>query len=171
MQDEVRSTILAVDFFTRSHRLSGSVDVRSRRLADQLEDRTTSFIELEDVYVSHIEHPAGIVASHASSILRKDSVLAAVVAREEDGLSRSYTYGSYRGTHLQSAFLILSPFEIQGHLRLWAKRDLRSVLTSGELFLPVLDGCVRHSRRRDVEFTGGVILVNRARIEAIWEEG
>jgi hypothetical protein len=102
--------------------------------------------------------------------MRKESILVAVVAREEDGLPRSYSYGSYLGTHLQRAFLIVSAFEIQGHLRLWAKRDLRSVLTSGDLYLPVLDGRMRYPMRPDVEFTGGVILVNRVGVEAIWEE-
>jgi hypothetical protein len=171
MRDEMRSTMLMVDFFTRYHRISGSVDVRSRKLADQLEDRTTSFLELEDAYVSLVERPADIVVSNASSILRKESILAAVVAREEDGLPRSYSYGSYLGARLQSVFLTLSAFEVQGHLRLVGKRGLRSVLTSGDLFVPVLDGHMRYAMRRDVEFTGGVILINRARIEAIWENG
>ena len=168
MQDETRSTMLMVDFFTRYHRISGSVDVRSRKLADQPLDRTTSFLELQDAYVSCVEHPADIVASHATAILRKESILAAVVAREEDGLPRTYSYGSYLSTHSQSVFLIVPAFEIRGYLRLWAKRDLRSVLTSGDVFVPVLDGHMRYTQRRDVEFTGGVILVNRASIEALW---
>jgi hypothetical protein len=171
MQREGRATYLMVDFFTRCYRISGSVDVSSRKLADQLEDRTTSFLDLRDGYVSRVEHPADIVANHASSVLRKESILAAVVAREEDGLSRSYSYGSYLGAHLQRAFLVVSAFEIQGHLRLAAKRDLRSVLTSGDLFVPVLDGQMRYSMRRDIEFSGGVILVNRASVEVIWAEG
>jgi hypothetical protein len=170
MQREVRAANLMVDFFTRYHRISGSVDVHSRKLADQLEDRTTSFLELEDVYISRVQHPADIVVNHATSILRKESIHAAIVAREEDGLLRSDSYGSYLGTHLQRAYFIVSAFEIQGYLRLRSKRDLRSVLSSGDLFVPVVDGHMRYSVRRDVEFTG-VILVNRARVDAIWEEG
>jgi hypothetical protein len=158
------------DFFTQSYRISGSVGVVSRRLADRLEDRTTSFLELEDAYISNTEHPADIVASHATAILRKERIIAAVVPREEDGLSRKYTYGSYLGAHVQKAYLIVPAFEIQGYIRLSGKRDLRAMLASGDRFLPVVDGEMKFSIRPDITFTGGVILVNRARVQALWKE-
>jgi hypothetical protein len=157
------------DFFTQSYRISGSVDVISRKLADRLEDRTTSFLQLEEAYISNVEHPADIVASHATSILHKEKIIAVVVSREEDGLSRQYTYGSYLGSHVQRAYLIVPAFQIQGYLRLSGKRDVRALLTSGDRFLPVLDGEMRFSVRPDITFTGGVILVNRAHIEALWK--
>ena len=171
MLESVRPTILMVDFFTRYHRISGGVDVHSRKLADQLEDRTTDFLELEGAYISRVEHPGDIIASHTVSVLRKENILVAVVVREEDGLTSGESYGSYLGPHLQRAFLIVSDFEVQGHLRLWGKRHLRSVLTSGKMFVTVLDGQMRYSARPDVEFTGAVILVNRTRVEAIWKDG
>ncbi|MGD2145062.1 MAG: hypothetical protein PVH41_00035 [Anaerolineae bacterium] len=171
MRDGVSPNVLMVDFFTRYHRISGSVDVRSRRLADQLEDRTTDFIELEDAYVSRVEYPGDIIASQAVSVLRKETILVAVVAREEDGLTTSQSYGSYLGPHFQTAFLIVSDFEVQGYLRLWGKRHLRSVLTSGKMFVTVQDGTMRYSGHPEVEFTGAIILVNRTRVEAIWQDG
>jgi len=171
MRDSVHPTVLMVDFFTRYHRISGGVDVRSRKLADQLEDRTTDFLELEGAYISRVEHPGDIIASHTVSVLRKENVLVAVVAREEDGLTSGESYGSYLGPHFQTAFLIVSDFEVQGRLRLWGKRHLRSVLTSGKMFVTVQDGTMRYSGHPEVEFTGAIILVNRARVEAIWKDG
>lgn len=170
MRDRSHTTRLVADFFSQSYRISGSLDVSSRKLADRLEDRNTSFVRLENTYISNIEHPADIVASHATSILRKDKIIAVVVAREEDGLSRKYTYGSYLGGHVQRAFLIVPAFEIQGYLRLSGKRDLRALLAGGDLFLPILDAEMKLSAHPDVTFSGGVILVNRAKIEALWEE-
>lgn len=170
MQDQLRTRWLVVDFFTHSYRVSGSVDVRHRKLTDQLEDHTTAFLQLEDAYISNIEHPADIVASHASSVLRKDKITAAVVAREEDGLPRKYTYGSYLGAYLPQVFLVVPSFEVQGVLRLSGKQDLRAVLTGTGRFIPILDGQMSSSVRPDVSFAGEVILVNKAHVEAFWAE-
>jgi len=171
MSEQLRTSWLVADFLTHSYRISGRVDVRRRKLADQLNDHTTAFLELEDAYVSNIEHPADITASHASSILRKDNITAVVVARQEDGLPREQTYGSYFGTYLCKVFVTIPSFEIEGHLRLSGKLDLRAALATGtDDFVPVLDGQVRSSVRPDITFTGGAILVNKDHIGAFWME-
>lgn len=171
MKEEWHTTRLVVDFFTHSYRISGSVNIRRRQLADQLEDRTTAFLQLEDAYVSNIEHPADIVASHASLTLRKDRIIIAVITRQENGLPRKHTYGSYLGTYLSKVFLIAPSFEIAGYLRLSSKLDLRTVLTTGaDNFVSILDGQMRSSTRPDISFTGGVILVNKSHVEAFWVE-
>jgi hypothetical protein len=146
------------------------LDVGSRKLADQLEDRTSSFLQLKDAYVSNLEHPADIIAGHTTTILRKERIVAALVAREEDGLSRQYAYGSYLGTHVQRAYLIIPAFEIHGYLRLSGQHDLHAMLASGDRFLPVLDAEMKLSVRPDITFRGGAILVNRAQIAALWRE-
>jgi len=171
MDEQLRTTWLAADFFTYSSRISGHVDVRHRPLADQLNDRTTGFLELEDTYVSSIEYPAEIIASHPNAILRKSKITAVFVAREEDSLQREQTYGSYFGTSLHRVFLTVPSFEIQGYLRLSSKMDLRTILTTGtDDFVPILDGQMRSSIRRDFMFTSGAILVNKDHIEAFWVE-
>ena len=171
MEEQLRTTWLVADFFTHGYRISGRVDVRHQKLADQLNDHTTAFLQLEDVYVSNIEHPADITASHASSILCKDNVIAVVVARQEDGLPREHTYGSYFGTYLRKVFFTIPSFEIEGYLRLSGRLDLRAVLTSGtDNFTSILDGQMRSSLRPDVTFTGGAILVNKDHIGAFWVE-
>jgi len=164
---------LVADFFVHSYRMSGHLDVRHKKLADQLNDRTTAFLSLENVYVSSIERPADIVVSYPSSILRKSNVIAVVVARQEDGLSREQTYGSYLGVYLRDVFITVPFFEIEGNLRLSGRADLRTVLTTGTSeFVSVLDGQMRSSVHPDVVFSGAVILVNRAHIGAFWiEEG
>ena len=165
MEEQLRTTWLVADFFTHSYRISGRVDVRHQKLADQLNNHTTAFLQLEDAYVSNIEHPADITASHASSVLCKNNVTAVVVALQEDGLPREYTYGSYLGTYLRKIFFTVPSFEIEGYLRLSGRLDLRTVLTSGtDDFTPILDGQMRFSLHPDVAFTGGTILVNKDHI-------
>ena len=170
MHDRARSGKLTADFFTQSYRISGCLDVRSRKLADQLDDRTSSFLYVEDVYVSNTQHPGDIVASHSEAVIRKDGIMAAVVGREEDGLSRKYAYGSYIGSHVQKAFLIIPSFQIRGYLRLPGKADLRAVLTSGDAFIPLIDGEMKLSARPEISFAGGIILVNRGQIEVLCKE-
>ncbi len=170
MRGETRTTNLVADFFTHSYRVSGAVNVRSRKLADQLEDRTSSFLALEDAYVSSLHRPADIVMSHGRSILRKTKITAAVVAHEEDGLSSQQSYGSYLGGHLQRAVLIVPMFEIRGSLLLSGRRDLRTVVTEGQLFLPMMKASMSLHSNPDIDFTGAVILINREHVEAMWEE-
>lgn len=171
MQERLSTGSLVADFFTHSYRISGRVDVRHRNVADRLNDQSTSFLQLEDAYVSNIEHPADIIASHASSVLRKDSITAVVVAEQDAGLPRDHTYGSYFGTYLCKVFITVPSFEIKGHLRLSSKLDLRTVLTTGtDTFMSILDGEMKSSARPDITFTGGAILVNKERIEAFWVE-
>jgi len=170
MHDRGRSGRLTADFFTESYRISGCLDTRSRKLADQLDDRTSSFLRLEDVYISNTDRPGDIVASHAEAVVRKDGIVAAVVAREEDGLSRKYAYGSYAGSHLQRAFLIVPSFHICGYLRLPGKANLHAALAGGDAFIPLIEGEMRLSAQPEIKFAGGIILVNRARIEALCKE-
>jgi hypothetical protein len=171
MHERLSSAQLVADFFTHSYRISGRVDVHQSKLADQLNDHTTAFLKLEDVYVSNIEHPADITASHPTSILHKHNITAVVVVHQEDGLPREHSYGSYFGTYLRRVFITIPSFEIEGHLRLSGRLDLRTVLTTGtDDFVSILDGRMRCSVRPDVTFTGGAMLVNRDHIGAFWVE-
>ena len=171
--EELRTTWLSAEFFTYSSRISGHVNVRHQRLADQLNDQNSHFLELEDAYVSSIEHPAEIIASHLSAILRKERITAVFVARADDSLQRQQSYGSYLGTVLQKVFLTVPSFEIHGYVRQSSKLDLRTVLTTGmDTFVPIMDGEMRSSIRRDLTFSSGGILVNKDHIESFWvEEG
>jgi len=150
------------DFFTHSYRISGSVDVRRLPLADQLNDRTTSFLMLEDAYVSPIDRPGDITASYAIAALRKDNVTMAVLVTKEDGLSKKQSYGSYFGTSLKGVFITVPQFEVRGYLHIVGKFDLHALLATGtDQFMPVLDGTTFASLKPEIQYDGGVILVNK----------
>lgn len=171
MQEQLSTTWLVVDFFVHCYRISGRLNVRQKKLADQLDDRTTAFLELDDVYISNIEHPAHISASYSNSILRKQNITAVVVARQDEGLPREHTYGSYLGTYLRKVFITIPSFEIEGDLRLSGRLDLRAVLTTGtDAFVTILDGRMTSSAHPDIVFTGGAVLVNRDHIGSFWVE-
>ena len=153
---------VTADFFTHSYRISGAVDVRRLPLADQLNDRTTSYLMLEDAYVSPVDRPGDITASYAIAALRKDNVTMAVLAHKEDGLSKKQSYGSYFGTSLKNVFITVPQFEVRGFLQVAGKFDLHALLATGtDCFMPILDGTTFASLRPDIQFDGGMILVNK----------
>ncbi len=171
MKGEVSTKRLVADFFTGQYRISGSVDVRSQRLADQLVNRTTTFLTLEDTYISTIEEPADIIASHENAVIRKDKIIAVITKDRDDALTQSQRYGSYQGVHLSKVFLIVSPFDVRGYLRLSSKRNLRTVFTPDAApFAPILDGRLRIAAQSEAEFSGGAILVSRSHVETFWLE-
>jgi hypothetical protein len=173
MQEMVTEPWLVVDFFLRSYRVSGRVYVRHRNLADQLIDPTTAFLRVEDAYVSNVEHPAEITASHASAILGKAGISAVLVTRQEDGLPLRHAYARQMGTYMYKVLLLVPSYEIEGYLRLPSQLELRTVLATGtDNFIVILNGEMRPSIRPDISFTAGTILVNKSQVEAFWvEEG
>ena len=57
------SGLLAVDFFTSGYRISGHVSTRAKSVADMLNERLTSYLALENVYISRISSPGDIIAT------------------------------------------------------------------------------------------------------------
>jgi hypothetical protein len=153
---------VTADFFVHSYRVSGAVDVRRQPLADQLNDRTISYLMLEDAYVSPIDRPGDITASYETAALRKENVTMVVLADKEDGLSKKQSYGSYFGTSLLNVFITVPQFEIRGFLQVVGKFDLHALLATGtDHFIPVLEGTTFASFKTEFQFDGGMILVNK----------
>ena len=153
---------VSVDFFTHSYRISGSVDVRRLSLADQLNDRTTSYLMLEDAYVSPVDRPGDITASYTIAALRKENITMAVLASKEDGMAKKHTYGSYYGTSLRNVFITVPEFEVRGFLQAVGKFDLHALLATGtDRFMPLVEGTTFSSAKPEIQFDGGMILVNK----------
>lgn len=171
MQDSLRSNWQIAEFFTYFHRISGRVDIRQLKLADQLNSRSSGFLHLEEAYVSSVERPAEIIADCRETFLRKDRIIAVIVPKEDDVLPRERTYGAYLGTSLVKAFMTVPTFEIRGHVRLSSRMDLRVVLTTGtDDFIPVLNAEMRSAVHEGLIFASSAMLVNKQHIEAFWVE-
>ena len=161
-QVSFRRGFVPADFLSHNYRISGEVNVRGRLLADSLNDVTTDFIQIENVYVSPIQRPADIKASYTAGSLRKDNISMVVLAREEDGRSKTSAYGSYVGHVLRPVFLTVPGFEVRGLLEVGAKMEIRTYMaTYAERFIPVTEGTATVSLNPDLRFQGGMILVNK----------
>ena len=161
------SGLLAVDFFTPGYRVSGHVSTRAHSVADLLNDRLKSYLELEEVYISRVNNPAEIVATHGHAQLLKDSLLFAIVPGRES-LSRMTRSVSYFGRQRLPVWLALPTFEIVGELQVTGVTsfDLEAYLAKsiGD-YVPVVNGIARATNWPDVRFEGEAFLVNERRID------
>ena len=159
---------VAADFFTHSYRISGSVDVRRLPLADQLNDLTTSYVMLQDAYVSPIDRPGDITDSYEVAALRKENVSMVVLTNKEDGLSKKHSYGSYFGMSLKNVFITVPQFEVRGFLQIVGKFDLHALMATGtDRFMPLLDGTTFATIKPEIQFEGGMVLVNKDTVGVI----
>jgi hypothetical protein len=155
---------VAADFFTHTYRVSARADTRKRSLADHLNDRLTSYLELHDTFVSRLHKPSEIVASHPLASLRKDGIAFVILAAEKE-TSERHAYG-YFAKQLYNVFLTVPSFEVRGKLQVTGKVDLHVLLVKGtENFISISDPVASPCLFPDITFTGGTVLVNKSRIE------
>ena len=167
-----RRGFVTVDFLTDEYRISGEVSTRLRPLADSLNDVTTDYLEIENVYVSPIQNPADIKAHYQYGSLAKENIVMVVLARLGDGLSRSASYGDYIGHIVSDVFLTLPGFEVRGSLETRGKIGLRDYLVmQAERFIPIAEATATVSLSPDIRFQGGMILVNKNHIGIICMSG
>ncbi len=162
--DVYRGRFLSADFFTATHRISGRISTR-HKLADALNDRTTSFLELWDAYVSRISHPGDISATYSMSSLVKDNIMFTVVPRKEGIVTERPTYALF-GRQTYEVFLTVPSFEIRGTLEAIGKLELKALLATGtEQFMALTDASAVVALYPDITFAGEAILVNKAWIQ------
>jgi hypothetical protein len=162
--DIYRRGFVAADFFTHTHRISARADTRKRSLADNLNDRLTSYLELYETFISRLHRPGEIVTSYNLASLRKDSITLVVLAAEEETSGR-HAYG-YFAKQLYDVFLTVPSFEIRGRLKVIGKLDLHVLLVKGtERFISISNPVASPCLSPDITFTGGTVLVNKSRIE------
>ena len=166
MAIQSRQPTVTADFFTATHRYSATIVVGNRRLTDVLNDRTTSYLTVKDVYVSRNDRPSDILETYKVASLIKEHITFIVVSNEMDGISQEQKYNSFIGRTHKNVFLTLATFEVKGILEIIGKFDLRAILAIGTTtFMSIKQGVAQHVQNPDIQFTGPVILVNKAIVE------
>jgi hypothetical protein len=161
---------LPADFLLDGDRVSGQVNIRARSLFEQLDDATSSFLEVRDAYLSPILHPSELTAGYPAITLRKTGIHLVVLARLEDGLSRRQAYSGYLGNVPHAVLLITSRYHVQGRIILPQKMPLQAVLaTDAARFVTVADATASLVQNAEVHFSGGAILVNTGHVIAFCE--
>jgi hypothetical protein len=161
------SGLIPIDFFTAGYRVSAHLATRAKSVADMLNDKLTSFLDLENVYISRINNPGDIVAAYGQAQLRKDNLAFAIVPVRES-LSRMTRSVSYFGRQRHPVWLAMPSFEIEGDLQATGVTsfDPESYLakSTGE-YLSVVKGVARATIWPEVTYSGEAFLVNRDLID------
>lgn len=160
-----RSPVLTADFFTNTHRFSANVAVGNRRFTDVLNDRMSNFLEVKNVYVSHIDKPGEILGTYKLASLIKKHLTFIVIAGEAGGLPQKHKFKPTT-KKTEDVFLSISSFEIHGKLEIIGKFDLKAILAVGTTtFMPILQGEAISVHHPGVTFAGPIILVNKVAVE------
>lgn len=163
-----RQDYVSADILSHNYRISCEINVGSHPLADLLNDPSTDFIAVENLYVSSIHRPADIIVGHKYGALHKHSLAMAIVTRERDGRATTDAYGSYHGRSLYRAFVTVPGFEVQGFLEAGTNMNARVYLASvAPPFIPIIRGVASVSLNPDIRFESGVVLVNKNLVGAI----
>ncbi|HOC21864.1 MAG: hypothetical protein GYA30_02435 [Chloroflexi bacterium] len=165
MERKQHTTTIVADFFADGYRVSGAYDARQRSLGDAIYDSTTSYLTIENAYVSSIRQAGEITGSYPVAIIVKDALTFVLSMDLNDTLRRDQKYGSYLGLQLVPIFLTLPFFDLQGFLRLPGRLDPRVLLSSTtERFLTVVDVTAHVTFEPDLSFQGAAALVNKSQI-------
>ncbi len=164
MERRQRNSIVA-DFFANGYRVSGSFDARQRSLGDATYDNTTSYLTIENAYVSSIRQAGEITANHPIAVVVKDNLTFALTMDTNDALRRDQKYGSYLGLQMVPVFVTLPFFDLQGFLRVPGRLDPRVLLSSStERFLTLVDVTAHVTFEPELSFQGAAALVNKTHI-------
>jgi hypothetical protein len=160
-----RKGYLTADFLSQTYRISGDASLRQGPIVDVLNDVTTIYVRLENVYVSPITDPAIIKGNYPFGQVRKDNLTMVVLATPEEAQSRRPGASTKQLPVVYNMFITVPGFEVQGGVRIESAVDVdRLFVSSTERFIPVYNATATVTTNPRVQFTGGAILINRDQI-------
>jgi hypothetical protein len=160
-----RKGYLTAEFISQTYRISGDASLRQGALLDILNDLTTVYVRLENVYVSPITDPALIKGNYAVGQVRKDNLTMVVLATQEDAQSRRTGPVSKQVSAVYSMFITVPGFEVQGGIKIESAVDVDRMFVSGtDRFIAVYNATATVTTNPRVQFTGGAILINRDQV-------
>jgi hypothetical protein len=155
-----------VDLVTRSHRYVGRIDTHGYRMADVMNDNTSSILEMEDVLViSQGLRPAELRAPHL--LLRKQEVIAVLLAGDHEAPIRRSNNRVERRRH--GAMIMMPGLMLSGIIHLPARITAEAFFTPNSLlpsFLALTNVTIHNSTFNLVEQSYDVVIVRREYMDA-----
>lgn len=169
MVNRLARNVVNVDLFTDAYRVTGRATIHtSGGLHAELASANSSFLNLEDAYISRIHQPGEIVASYGTGAFRKDNINFLILQDRRDGIPagapQARSMFSSRGRPLD-CFISVPAFEIQGEMNVVGKPNPRDlVINSPGNFLLVFGAKASAAAYPDISYSGDLILVQKERI-------
>lgn len=147
-----------VDVYTAAYRVSGQTATRFGRVADIVNQVTSTHLIVEHATVSEYADPAATLGAH-QVLVTLDEILF-VVAAESDGAARPEMRIPKRPVRAQVA---LPPFRLTGAVHVPpGSRPVDGLLNAGDRFLPMTEVTVACGAHPDLGRTATAVAIQRS---------
>lgn len=156
-----------LDLFTDSYRVTGSTTVGVGGIHAELANPNSSFLEIQDAYISRINQPGEIVTSYNMAAFRKDNINFIVLQDRRVGIPVGTQHGRSiftRGRPVPAFFTVPS-FEIEGEIIQEGKVTPLNILVKAVgNYLLVFAAKASASLYPEIAYSGDLIMVSKDRI-------
>ena len=156
-----------IDLFTDSYRVSGRAMIGTGGIYAELDNPNSSFLELQDAYISRINEPGEIILSYETAAFRKDNINFIILQDRREGVAVGTQHGRSvftRGRPTQ-LFVTVPSFEISGTVMYEGSATPQSlVIQSFGSYLMAFDAEAKASVRPELTYSGDLIMIHKDRI-------
>jgi hypothetical protein len=159
--------LINLDLFTDAYRVTGSTTVGVGGIHSELANPNSSFLEIQDAYVSRINQPGEIVAHYKLGAFRKENINFIVLQDRRVGIPVGTQHGRSVFTRGQAVpiFLTVPSFEITGEISHIGKVTPRDILVkSVGNYLLVFAAKASASLYPKIAYSGDLIMISKEQI-------
>lgn len=159
--------LIHIDLFTDAYRVTGSTTVGVGGIHAELANPNSSFLEIQDAYVSRINQPGEIVTSYNMAAFRKDNINFIVLQDRRVGIPVGTQHGRSVFTRGRPVpvFLTVPSFEIIGQIVHEGKVTPRNLLVKATgNYLLIFEAKASASLYPKIAYSGDLIMVSKERI-------
>ncbi len=152
-----------VELITHEHCFKATVYTRGQRLLDMLNDRTTDFLQLNDVEVYRYSAPEDCIGTFEEAIVRKDDLHLTIITREEHEAPTRRLFGFVEKVPYH-VFLTVPGYEVRGQMHLGQRHDHSPIAVLSQQmgrFFPVTGARASQAWTGEAILETQVIMVNK----------
>jgi hypothetical protein len=149
---------VSIDVYTAAYRLSGKTPSRFGRVADIVNQASSSHLVVEDTTISDYADPTATVSA-MQALVNLDEVLLVIAAEQSDSTSRSDMRIPKRAVRAQIA---IPPFRITGAIHVpQGSRPVDGVLNASDRFLPMTEVTIACGAHPELARTASAVAFQR----------
>ena len=170
MEQSMQSQEVVADFFAHGYRISGAFLTTNQNIAGAILDPNTSYLLINDAYLSPITDPATISAYYETTLLAKSSLDFVLTMDPADALRRGQHYRTSSTLEVHIAMTVPF-FELKGKVRTISRSFDPRAFLSNEVgsFITVMDVTASCTFRPEIQYEGGAAIISKKNISFFGE--
>lgn len=155
---------VALDVYTDAYRVSGKMATRFSRVADIVNQASSTHLVIEEATISEYADPAATVSA-LQALVNLDEALLVIAGEAGDGSSRADMRIPKRAVRAQIG---IPPFRITGAVHVpQGSRPADGLLNAGDRFLPMTEVTIASGAHPELGRTAGAVAFQRVRAHLI----